>query len=69
MFKNIQGWILNGQIPTDKSEIQDWNGIKLNVTIRKYTFLKGLNFNNQIVIYDTSEIGAWSQLSKQLGVK
>ena len=66
-LKNVQGWMLNGQMPTDKSEIQDWNGIKLNVTVRKYTFLKGLDFDNQIVIYDTSEMGAWNQLSKQLG--
>lgn len=67
MANKIKGWILNSQMPTDKSEIQDWNGVKFEATIKKYTFLKGIDFNNAIIIYDTSEVGAWNQLNERIG--
>lgn len=62
-IQKVKGWMINGFMPTDKKQERKWKGTILQETINKYTFLEGLNFGNQIVIYDVSENGAWRQLS------
>jgi hypothetical protein len=62
-----QGWFLNGQIPTGEQTQVEWNGKMLTVSVRKYTFWKGLN-EDSLVVYDTSEKGAWNQLQERLEV-
>jgi hypothetical protein len=61
-----QGWFLNGQIPTQEQTKEEWNGTIHNVTIWKYTFWKGLN-EDSLVVYDSSESGAWKQLNNHVG--
>ena len=68
-MSKVKGWSINSQNPTGETRKLKWNGITLNESVIKYKFLNGLNFSNQIDIFDTSEEGAWRQLKKVLKLK
>jgi hypothetical protein len=66
MMKTVKGWMLNGQMPTgDKVQVQ-WKDITINASVVKYSFLKGLDFDSTIEVFDTSEKGAWEQLAREI---
>lgn len=58
----VEGWMINGQQLTGEKTQIEWKGMSLDVDVRKYTFLKGIDFDGEIIVYDTSEKGAWNQL-------
>lgn len=62
----LEGWILNGQIPTGKTVSYIWKGKDIGASEMKYTFLQGLDFENQIVVFGKSERDAWNQLYRRL---
>jgi hypothetical protein len=62
----LKGWILNGQIPTGKTVSYIWKGKDIGASEMKYTFLQGLDFENQIVVFGKSERDAWNQLYRIL---
>ena len=69
MMQKVDGWMLNGQMPTGGKVQVQWNDITIDASLVKYSFLKGLDFDNVISVYDTSEKGAWEQLSDILKAK
>jgi len=69
MIQKVEGWMINSQIPTNNLEEQEWNGVKLKLTIKQYKFLKIPYLDNQITIYDTSETGAWNKLREMVFMK
>ncbi|AQS42479.1 hypothetical protein LSG23_20610 (plasmid) [Bacillus velezensis] len=69
----VKGWTLNGEVPTGETIEIEWNGKKIPTSVKEFNFMK-LNERQalrspKVIVWDTSEFGAWEQLRNILQVE
>lgn len=64
----VKGWALNGEVPTGQTIETEWNNKKILVSIKEFNFMmigsRQALLPPKIIVWDTSELGAWEQLRK-----